>query len=108
MSRSRRDKSFLQTERATSNITNNQRRNSTGMRCSRLRGRWQAKNSRAESELGGRLTRLKILKSALLVSCAVFPGVAFAQETLQTIEVVGISPVPGGEIDIQKVPSNVE
>lgn len=57
---------------------------------------------------GDVLTRLKILKSALLVSCAVLPGVAFAQETLQTIEVVGVSPVPGGEIDIQKVPSNVE
>jgi iron complex outermembrane receptor protein len=54
------------------------------------------------------LTRLGALKSALLLSCAIFPGVAFAQETLQTIEVVGVSPVPGGEIDIQKVPSSVE
>jgi iron complex outermembrane receptor protein len=54
------------------------------------------------------LTRLKALKSALLLTCAVFPGAALAQETLQTIEVVGVSPVPGGEIDINKVPSNVQ
>lgn len=58
--------------------------------------------------LGDILTRLKALKGALLLGCAVFPAVASAQETLQTIEVVGVSPVPGGEIDIQKVPSNVQ
>src|ERR1700694_2614720 len=31
-----------------------------------------------------------------------------AVRTQQTIEVVGVSPVPGGEIDRQKVPSNVQ
>ena len=54
------------------------------------------------------MTRLKALKSALLVSCVVFPGVGWAEDTLQTIEVVGVSPVPGAEIDINKVPSNVQ
>lgn len=54
------------------------------------------------------MTRLNALKSALLLSCAVIPEVASAQETLQTIEVVGVSPVPGGEIDREKVPSNVQ
>ncbi len=48
------------------------------------------------------------MKSALLLSCAVLPGIASAQEALPTIEVVGVSPVPGGEIDINKVPSNVQ
>ena len=78
------------------------------MRSSRLRGCWRAKSSTVESELGDVLTKLKALKSALLLSCAVLPGVASAQETLQTIEVVGVSPVPGGEIDREKVPSNVQ
>jgi Outer membrane receptor proteins, mostly Fe transport len=54
------------------------------------------------------LIKLKALKSALLLSCAVLPGVASAQETLQTIEVVGVSPVPGGGIDREKVPANVQ
>jgi iron complex outermembrane receptor protein len=54
------------------------------------------------------LTRLKALKSALLLSCAVLPGIASAQEALPTIEVVGVSPVPGSEISIDKVPSNVQ
>ncbi|HLZ04746.1 MAG TPA: TonB-dependent receptor [Bradyrhizobium sp.] len=54
------------------------------------------------------MTKRKALKSALLLSCAIFPGVALAQEALPTIEVVGVSPVPGGEIDVQKVPSNVQ
>jgi iron complex outermembrane receptor protein len=35
------------------------------------------------------------------------PGVASAQSSLPTIEVVGVAPVPGGEIDKDKVPSNV-
>src|SRR5207237_7501355 len=34
--------------------------------------------------------------------------ISFAQQTLQTIEVVGVAPVPGAEIDRDKVPSNVE
>jgi iron complex outermembrane recepter protein len=54
------------------------------------------------------VTKLRALKSALLLTCAVLPGVAAAQDTLQTIEVVGVSPVPGGEIDKEKVPSNVQ
>ena len=78
------------------------------MHCSRLRGREQARNSTVASGWGDILTRLKALKSALFLSCAFFPAVALAQETLQTIEVVGVSPIPGGEIDINKVPSNVQ
>ena len=56
------------------------------------------------------MTKLRALKSALLLTCAVLPGVAAAQDTLQTIEVVGVSPVPGSgaEIDLNKVPSNVQ
>jgi iron complex outermembrane recepter protein len=65
-------------------------------------------SSTVESELGDVLTKLKALKCALLLSCAVLPGVASAQETLQTIEVVGVSPVPGGGIDREKVPANVQ
>jgi iron complex outermembrane receptor protein len=58
--------------------------------------------------LGDVLTKLKALKSALLLSFAVLPGLALAQEALPTVEVVGVSPVPGGEIDKEKVPSNVQ
>jgi iron complex outermembrane recepter protein len=58
--------------------------------------------------VGDVLAKLKALKSALLLTCAVLPGVALAQETLPTVEVVGVSPVPGGEIDKEKVPSNVQ
>jgi iron complex outermembrane receptor protein len=39
---------------------------------------------------------------------AVAPRIASAQETLQTIEVVGVSPVPGSGIDRDKIPSNVQ
>jgi iron complex outermembrane recepter protein len=61
-----------------------------------------------DKKLGDVLTRLSALKSALLATCALLPTAAFAQQTLQTIEVVGVSPVPGGEIAKDKVPSNVE
>ncbi|MGJ4952064.1 TonB-dependent receptor [Bradyrhizobium sp. HKCCYLS20291] len=54
------------------------------------------------------MTRLRALKSALLATCALLPTAAFAQQTLQTIEVVGVSPVQGGEIAKDKVPSNVQ
>jgi iron complex outermembrane recepter protein len=57
------------------------------------------------------MSRLKALRSALLVTCAtcaVLPEVAIAQDALPTFEVVGVSPVPGGEIDRDKVPSNVQ
>ncbi len=54
------------------------------------------------------MTKLKALKNALLLTCAVFPGIASAQDALPTFEVVGVSPVPGGEIDREKVPSNVQ
>jgi iron complex outermembrane recepter protein len=54
------------------------------------------------------LTKLKALKNALLLTCAVFPGIASAQDALPTFEVVGVSPLPGGEIDRDKVPSNVQ
>jgi iron complex outermembrane receptor protein len=54
------------------------------------------------------LTKLKALKNALFLTCAVFPGIASAQDALPTFEVVGVSPVPGGEIDRDKVPSNVQ
>lgn len=50
----------------------------------------------------------RALKSALLLGCAVLPGVAAAQEAIPTIEVVGVAPIPGGEIDRDKVPSNVQ
>ena len=49
-----------------------------------------------------------MLKSTLLVSCAVLPAAVAAQEAIPTIEVVGVAPVPGGEIDVNKVPSNVQ
>ena len=61
-----------------------------------------------DKKLGDVLTRLSALKSALLATCALLPAAAFAQQTLQTIEVVGVAPVPGAEIDRDKVPSNVE
>ena len=54
------------------------------------------------------MTKLKALKGALLLTCAALPGTALAQESLQTIEVVGVAPVPGGGIDREKVPSNVQ
>ncbi len=54
------------------------------------------------------MTKLKALKNALLLTCAVFPGIASAQDALPTFEVVGVSPLPGGEIDRDKVPSNVQ
>jgi iron complex outermembrane recepter protein len=54
------------------------------------------------------MTRLKALKGALLLTCSGLPGIASAQESLQTIEVVGVAPVPGGGIDKEKVPSNVQ
>ncbi|MGJ4929916.1 TonB-dependent receptor [Bradyrhizobium sp. HKCCYLS2038] len=54
------------------------------------------------------MTRLRALKSALLATCALLPTAAFAQQTLQTIEVVGVSPVQGSEMAKDKIPSNVE
>jgi iron complex outermembrane receptor protein len=54
------------------------------------------------------MTKLKALRGALLLTCSALPGVASAQESLQTIEVVGVAPVPGGGIDKEKVPSNVQ
>jgi iron complex outermembrane recepter protein len=57
------------------------------------------------------VTRLEALKRALLMTCAtlaVLPAIAMAQDALPTFEVVGVSPVPGGEIDREKVPSNVQ
>jgi iron complex outermembrane recepter protein len=48
-----------------------------------------------------------MLKSTLLISCTMLPVAVAAQEAIPTIEAVGISPVPGGEIDRDKVPSNV-
>jgi iron complex outermembrane recepter protein len=56
----------------------------------------------------GELNEFKALKSALLLTCTLFPGVALGQDALPTFEVVGVSPVPGGEIDREKVPSNVQ
>jgi iron complex outermembrane recepter protein len=57
------------------------------------------------------MSSLKALRSALLMTCAtcaVLPEAAIAQDALPTFEVVGVSPVPGGEIDREKVPSNVQ
>ena len=75
--------------------------------CSRLGGAGQPRTGIVEIEVGDVLTKLKALKHALLLTCSMLPGVVFAQETLQTIEVVGVAP-GGGEIDRDKVPSNVE
>ncbi len=61
-----------------------------------------------DKKLGDVLTRLSALKSAFLATCALLPTAAFAQQTLQTIEVVGVSPVQGSEIAKDKIPSNVE
>ncbi|MBV8701923.1 MAG: TonB-dependent receptor [Bradyrhizobium sp.] len=49
-----------------------------------------------------------VLKSTLLLICAMLPVAVAAQEAIPTIEAVGISPVPGGEIDRDKVPSNLQ
>jgi iron complex outermembrane recepter protein len=52
---------------------------------------------------------MTMLRRALLVTVSTLvPGIAMAQEQLPTIEVVGVTPVAGSEIDIDKVPSNVQ
>jgi iron complex outermembrane recepter protein len=52
--------------------------------------------------------RRSALGGAMLVAAsALGSAAAGAQESLPTIEVVGVSPVPGSEIDISKVPSDV-
>lgn len=58
--------------------------------------------------MGDVLTKLGALRSLLLATCAAIPAAASAQQILPTIEVVGVSPVPGGDIDRDKVPSNVQ
>jgi len=51
---------------------------------------------------------MTVLRRAFLVTVLTLaPGFAVAQEQLPTIEVVGVTPVAGSEIDINKVPSNV-
>jgi hypothetical protein len=48
------------------------------------------------------------LSGATMVAASALGSVAAgAQESLPTIEVVGVSPVAGSEIDINKVPANV-
>jgi iron complex outermembrane recepter protein len=42
----------------------------------------------------------------MVAASALGATVAVAQETLSTIEVVGVSPAAGSEIDIDKVPSD--
>ena len=52
--------------------------------------------------------RRSALHGAMVVAAsALGSAAAGAQEALPTIEVVGVSPVPGAEIDINKVPSDV-
>jgi iron complex outermembrane recepter protein len=52
--------------------------------------------------------RRSALRGAMMVAASALGSAAvMAQETLPTIEVVGVSPVPGSEIDISKVPANV-
>jgi iron complex outermembrane recepter protein len=52
--------------------------------------------------------RRSALHGAMVVAAsALGSAAAGAQEALPTIEVVGVSPVPGSEIDINKVPSDV-
>lgn len=48
------------------------------------------------------------LAGAVAAAAGLISVAASAQETLPTIEVVGVSPVAGSEIDINKVPSNVQ
>lgn len=48
------------------------------------------------------------LAGAMAATVALMSVEASAQDTLPTIEVVGVSPVAGSEIDINKVPSNVQ
>ncbi len=77
--------------------------------CSRLGAPGSRGRESSKIEVGDVLTKLGALKRALLLTCTMLPGAAFAQQTLQTIEVVGVAPVPGGgEIDKEKVPSNVQ
>jgi iron complex outermembrane recepter protein len=52
--------------------------------------------------------RGRALRGALLAAASTFSSAAVAQEALPTIEVVGVSPVPGSEINIDKIPSNVQ
>lgn len=47
------------------------------------------------------------VRGAMLAAVSTLGSAAIAQEALPTIEVVGVSPVAGSEIDIDKVPSNV-
>jgi iron complex outermembrane recepter protein len=52
--------------------------------------------------------RRRALRGAMMVAAsALGSAAAGAQEALPTIEVVGVSPVAGSEIDIDKVPANV-
>ena len=52
--------------------------------------------------------RIALHSAMLLTTCATVSVGAKAQEQLPTVEVVGVSPVPGSEIDRDKVPSNVQ
>jgi iron complex outermembrane receptor protein len=55
-----------------------------------------------------RRRRIALHSAVLLTGCVVASARAGAQEQLPTVEVVGVSPVAGSEIDRDKVPSNVQ
>jgi len=51
--------------------------------------------------------RGRVLRGGLLAAASTFGSAAVTLQALPRIEVVGVSPVAGSEIDIDKVPSNV-
>jgi iron complex outermembrane recepter protein len=51
--------------------------------------------------------RGRALRGAMLVATLALGSAAVAQESLRTIEVVGVSPVAGSGVDIDKTPSTV-
>ena len=59
-------------------------------------------------EVMSRRGRIALHSAMLLTGCVVASAEADAQEQLPTVEVVGVSPVAGSEIDRDKVPSNVQ
>jgi len=51
--------------------------------------------------------RGRVLRGGLLATASTFGSAAVTLQALPRIEVVGVSPVAGSEIDIDRVPSNV-
>ena len=51
--------------------------------------------------------RGRALRAAMLVATSALGPTAVAQESLRTIEVVGVSPAAGSGVDMDKIPSDV-